>query len=281
MNESSLLVSTDWLAAHLDAPDVRILDCSLRSVTDKCDVYAEYLWKHIPGARFFDIEEIADDDSDLPHMVPPVEKFISEVRALGIGDGHRIVVYDSSGMFSAARVWWMFKLFGNLDVSVLDGGLVKWEAEGREIEKGHPTIRDRHFTARRDATLICDVTRVASAVKLKDAQIVDARSPERFRGEVEEIHEGVRRGRIPGSINVYYGDLLNEDATMKSNAEIGKVFKAAGVDFSRPIINSCGSGVTACIVALAMTRLGHNNWSVYDGSWTEWGMYDGFAIETG
>lgn len=280
-DNTNLLVSTEWLAAHLNAPDIRILDCSLKAVGEKCDTYAEFLWRHIPGARFFDIEDIADDRSDLPHMVPPIEQFISEVRDLGIGDGHRVIVYDSSGIYSAARVWWMFRLFGKMDVAVLDGGLKKWVAEGREVEDGHPVIRDRHFTAQRNAGLVVDGTQVAAAAKLGDPQIVDARSPERFRGEVEEIHEGVRAGRIPGSLNVYYGSLLNEDGTMIGLDELRAVFAKAGVDLNRPVINTCGSGVTAGIVALALTMLGHTDWSVYDGSWSEWGMYDEFRIETG
>jgi thiosulfate/3-mercaptopyruvate sulfurtransferase len=280
-SDPQLIVTTDWLADHLNAPDVKVLDGSWHMPDTGRNGRAEYEAGHIPGALFFDIDEISDTQSALPHMAPPVEKFISRVRAMGIGDGHRVVVYDQNGVFSAARVWWMFRLFGHQDVAVLDGGLPKWKADGYEVEDMPPIARDRHFTARRDATLVRDVTQVAAAAKLGDEQIIDARSPGRFRGEEPEPRPGLRSGHIPGSLNVYFRDLFNADNTMKDEAAMKAVFEAAGVDLSRPVISSCGSGVTACILDLALERLGHRRHSVYDGSWSEWGMYPDLKVETG
>ncbi len=280
-SDPQLLVSTDWLADHLGAPDVRVLDGTYRLPGQGGDPKADHERAHIPGARFFDIDEIADTTSPLPHMLPPVEKFVSRVRAMGVGDGHRIVVYDQDGLFSAARVWWMFRVFGVSDVAVLDGGLRKWMAEGRPVEDMPPAPRDRHFTARKDSSLVRDVTQVAAALKLGEAQIVDARSPARFRGEEPEPRPGLRSGHIPGAKNVHYATLLSPDGTLKPVAETRRIFEAAGVDLSRPIVTSCGSGVTAAILALALERLGHRKWSVYDGSWSEWGAYPDLAVETG
>lgn len=280
-SDPQLLVSTEWLADHLGAPDVRVLDGTYRLPGQGGDPKADYERAHIAGARFFDIDEIADTTSPLPHMLPPAEKFVSRVRAMGVGDGHRIVVYDQDGLFSAARVWWMFRVFGVSDVAVLDGGLRKWIAEGRPVEDMPPAPRDRHFTARKDSSLVRDVTQVAAALKLGEAQIVDARSPSRFRGEETEPRPGLRSGHIPGAKNVHYATLLAPDGTLKPVAETRRIFEAAGVDLSQPIVTSCGSGVTAAILALALERLGHRKWSVYDGSWSEWGAYPDLAIETG
>jgi len=282
MEDPQLLVTTEWLETHLNAPDLRIIDASMVMPDDPRDCHAEYEACHIPGARFFDINDIADTRSDLPHMVPPVEKFISRMRAMGIGDGHRVVVYETSdSLFSAARAWWMFKLFGKVDVAILDGGLPKWMKEGRPVEDMPPIMRDRHFTARRNAALIRDVTQVASAFKLGDAQIVDARSPARFAGIEDEVREGVRRGRIPGSKNVYYKSLSGPDGTLRPLAELRALFENQGVDLEKPLILTCGSGVTACALALALEMLGHRQWSVYDGSWSEWGAYPELAVATG
>lgn len=280
-SDPKTLVSTDWLARHLNDPDLRVLDASWYLPQDQRDVHGEYQREHIPGARFFDIDDVADLRSDLPHMVPPIEKFMSRMRALGVGDGHQVVVYDSAGLLSAARVWWLFRLMGQADVAVLDGGLPKWKAEGRPLEDLAPVVRDRHMVVRFQNQLVRDVTQVARAAKLRDHEIIDARSPERFAGTAPEPREGLRGGHIPGSKNLPYGALLNPDATMKDEADLRAAFTAAGVDLSKPVISTCGSGVTACIIDLALERIGHRNHAVYDGSWSEWGMYNDLKVETG
>ncbi len=275
------LVSTDWLEAHLGDPDLRIIDGSYYLPDMGRDARAEYDAAHIPGARFFDIDEISDQRSDLPHMAPPVEKFMSRMRAMGIGDGHQVVVYDGAGLFSAPRVWWTFRLMGKTDVAVLDGGFPKWQAEGRPVEDLPPVMRDRHMTAVRQNMLVRDVTQVAAAAKLGDHEIIDARSPGRFRGEEPEPREGLRAGHIPGSKNVHYRTLLNDDGTMKSPDDLQAVFEAAGVDLAKPAITTCGSGVTAAILSLALERMGRDRWTLYDGSWAEWGMYGDLKVATG
>ena len=280
-DDPKTLVSTDWLAKHLKDPDLRIVDASWYLPTDPRNPKAEYDEQHIPGARFFDIDEISDARSDLPHMVPPIEKFMSRMRAMGVGDGHQVVVYDGAGIMSAPRVWWLFKLMGQENVAVLDGGLPKWLAEERATEDMPPIARDRHMTVRFQNHLVRDVTQVAHASKLGSPQIVDARSAPRFRGEEPEPREGLRAGHIPKSRNVHYATLLNDDQTMKTVDETRAVFTAAGVDLAQPIVTSCGSGVTAAVLALALERMGHTNWSLYDGSWSEWGMFPTVPIATG
>ncbi len=280
-SDPTILVSTEWLAERLNAPDIRILDASLYLPTDGRNGAEIYGQEHIPGARFFDIDGIADDHSPLPHMLPPVEKFVSRIRRMGIGDGHRVVVYDQQGIYSAARVWWMFRLFGHQDVAVLDGGLPKWKAEGHPVDDEPIDPRERHFTARRNAAMVRDVTQMARAVKLGDEQIVDARAAERFRGDAEEPRKGLRSGHIPGARNVPFTTLLNDDKTMKDADDLRAVFEAAGVDLTRPIVTSCGSGITACVLTLALNRIGHSRNAVYDGSWVEWGAYPDLDIATG
>ena len=280
-DDPKTLVSTDWLASHMRDPDLRILDASMYMPGSDRDAKAEYAVGHIPSARFFDIDEISDSRSDLPHMAPPIEKFMSRMRAMGVGDGHQVVVYDGAGIFSAARVWWLFKLMGQNDVAVLDGGLPKWVAEGRDLEDMPPIIRDRHMTVRRQAHLVKDVTQVSAASKLRDQEIIDARSPGRFRGEEPEPRPGMRCGHIPGSKNVHYASLLNADQTMKTPEETREIFEAAGVDLSKPAITTCGSGVTAAILLLAMARMGKDDHSLYDGSWSEWGMFPTVPVATG
>lgn len=280
-DDPKTLVSTDWLARHLKDPDLRILDASLYLPDMNRDAHAEYMEKHIPGARFFDIDDISDGRSELPHMAPPVEKFMSRMRAMGVGDGHQVVVYDGAGIYSAARVWWLFRLMGQMNIAVLDGGLPKWEAEGRELEDMPPIVRDRHMTVRFQNHLVRDVTQVSQASKLGSVQIVDARAAERFRGEAPEPREGLRAGHIPGSRNVPFTSLLNADKTMKTPDQTRAIFEAAGVDLSQPVITSCGSGVTACVLALALERMGHDQWALYDGSWAEWGMFPTVPVATG
>jgi len=280
-SDPNLLVSADWLAERLAAPDIRILDASYYLPGDGRNGYQEYQKAHIPGARFFDIDDIADRHSPLPHMLPPVEKFVSRVRKMGIGDGHRVIVYDQQGLFSAARVWWMFRIFGHQDVAVLDGGLPQWLAAGHPVDDEEPDPRERHFTGRRNASMVRDVTQIAGAAKLRDEQIVDARAPGRFRGEEPEPRPGLRAGHIPGARNVHYASLLNPDGTMKDVDATRALFEAAGVDLKRPIVTSCGSGVTAAILTLALHRMGHARNALYDGSWVEWGAYPDLAVETG
>lgn len=274
------LVSTDWLENHLRDPDLRILDASWYLPDAGRNGRAEYEKAHIPGARFFDIDDISDQRSDMPHMAPPVEKFMSRLRKMGVGDGHQVVVYDGSGLFSAARVWWLFRLMGKTDVAVLDGGFPKWQAEGREVEDLPPLVRDRHMTVRRQANLIKDVTQVASASKLGDYEILDARSAERFSGKAPEPREGLRVGHIPNSKNIPYRSLLNDDGTMKSAEALREVFEAAEVNVAKPAITTCGSGVTAAILNLAMERMGKIDHALYDGSWAEWGMYNDLRVAT-
>ncbi len=281
LDDPKTLVSTNWLAQHLKDPDLRVLDASWYMPGSGRDPKAEYDAAHIPGARFFDIDEISDLRSDLPHMVPPVDKFMSRMRAMGVGDGHQVVVYDGAGLFSAARVWWLFKLMGQDDVAVLDGGFPKWQAEGREVEDMPPVIRDRHMMVRRQNHLVKDVTQVSAASKLRDHEIIDARAAPRFRGEVPEPRPGLRSGHIPGARNVPFATLLAPDGTLKPPQALSEVFLAAGVDLSKPAITSCGSGVTAAILNLALTRMGKSDHSLYDGSWSEWGQFPTLPVATG
>jgi thiosulfate/3-mercaptopyruvate sulfurtransferase len=280
-DDPKTLVSTDWLQRHLRDPDLRVLDASWYLPDAGRDARAEYMAAHIPGARFFDIDEVSDQRSNLPHMAPPPEKFISRMRAMGIGDGHQVVVYDGAGLFSAARVWWTFRLMGKTDVAVLDGGFPKWRAEGREIEDMPPIVRDRHMTVSRQNHLVKDVTQVAHAAKLGEAEIIDARAAVRYRGEAPEPRPGLRAGHIPGAKNLPFAELLHPDGTLKPAAALKAAFEAAGVDLKKPAITSCGSGVTAAILNLALERIGHRNHALYDGSWAEWGMYDDLKVATG
>lgn len=267
------LVSTEWLGANLDAPDLRVVDGSWHLPGSGRSARAEYADCHIPEAVFFDIDEIADDQSTLPHMLPPAEKFASSVRQLGLGDGNRIVVYDSVGLMSAARVWWMFRVFGHESVAVLDGGFPKWRAEGRRVSDAPSGIAAaRQFTARTNGLLVRDLGQVLEAVGDGSEQIVDARSVGRFRGEEPEPRKGLRGGHIPGARNLPYQRLFAEDGTMLPADGIRARFEEAGVDTSRAIVTSCGSGVTAAILTLALGRLGHSANALYDGSWAEWGQ---------
>lgn len=276
------LIETDELARDLGAPDLVIIDATWYMPNEGKDAHAEYLGEHIPGALFFDIDEIADTKSTLPHMLPPPEKFSSRMRGMGVGDGSRIVVYDSRGLYSAARVWWTFRVMGVDDVSVLNGGLPKWRREGLPLERGAPPNRTtRHFTARRNLELVRDLSDMKALLKDKSAQIIDARAPERFAGKAPEPRTGLRSGHIPGSHNVPFGKLLNQDGTLKSAPELQRLFEQAGVDLNKPVVTSCGSGITASVLALGLAELGHRRTSVYDGSWSEWGADQSLPIETG
>jgi thiosulfate/3-mercaptopyruvate sulfurtransferase len=279
---SNDIVSTDWLADHLGSPDIAIIDASWHLPTANRDAKKEFTAAHIPGAQFFDIDELSDTSSSLPHMLPSPEKFSSRMRRMGIGDGKRIIAYDTVGLFSAARAWWMFKVFGHDDVAVLDGGMKKWLAEGRPTEDGPALPRqERHFTARFKGSMVKDMKEVAAALKSGAAQVADARSGTRFRGEEVEPRPGVRAGHMPGASNVHYASLLNSDGTLRSPVEIKAAFAAAGIDLSKPVITSCGSGVTAAILSLGLTLTGARDHALYDGSWTEWGSDPDATVVTG
>lgn len=279
---SNDIVSTEWLEAHLNSPDIAILDASWHLPTAKRDPKQEFLAAHIPGAQFFDIDELSDTSSPLPHMLPSPEKFSSRMRKMGVGDGKRVIAYDSAGLFSAARCWWMLKVFGHDDVAVLDGGLKKWLAEGRPTEDG-PALKpqERHFTARSRPFMVRDMKEVATALASGTAQVADARSGTRFRGEEVEPRPGVRAGHMPGAKNVHYASLLNPDGTLKSKDAIAETFRAAGIDLAKPVITSCGSGVTAAILTLGLTLIGAKDHALYDGSWTEWGGSADMKVATG
>ncbi len=276
------IVDTDWLADHLASPDLVVLDGSWHLPTEKRNAKAEYLAEHIPGALFFDIDEFSDEKSTLPHMLPSTVKFASRMKKMGIGDGVRIVVYDTTGIFSAARVWWTFRAMGHRDVAVLDGGLKKWKAENRRLEDGEPPKRsERHYTPLQNTEIIRDLAEMKALIKKPGAQIIDARPAGRFEGRDAEPRPGLRSGHIPHSKNVPSQSLLNPDGTFKSETELLALFEAVGIKTNKPVVTTCGSGVTASMLALALAVVGQTNAAVYDGSWAEWGQDNGLPIETG
>jgi thiosulfate/3-mercaptopyruvate sulfurtransferase len=265
------LVSTEWLAGELDAPDLRLIDATFSLPTDTRDAGAEYEAEHIPGAVFLDLDAVADPRHPAPHMVPPEHIFASRMQALGLGDGNRFVVYDNSPLHSAARGWWMLRHFGARHVAVLDGGLAKWKAEGRAVEGGKPQVRHGHFTPQIDKSAVVDKQRVLTLVGAESHTIVDARGAARFSGAEGEPRPGMAAGHIPGSRNLPQGSLFNPDNTMKRGEDLRAAFASAGVDLDKPLVATCGSGITACVLLLGAHLLGKKDAQLYDGSWSEWG----------
>ena len=276
------LVSTDWLAAHLGAPRVKVVDASYKMPGVLPLPVDDYLSAHIPGAVFFDVNAIADHDDPRPHMFPGAEKFARDVSALGISSGDTVVAYDAGGWVAAPRAWWMFLSFGHRDVKVLDGGLKKWRAEGRAVETGKATPRPGKFEAKFDSTYVRSKEQLLDNLQTGKEQVIDARPRPRFEGSVAEPWPGRRSGHIPGSRNVPYAELFEaSNGAMKPLDELRRAFTGAGVDMKTPIVTSCGSGVSALVLTLALYRLGVRGTALYDGSWAEWGLPDGPAIATG
>jgi len=265
------LVSTEWLAAHLRDAEVRVLDGSWHMPQARRDPRAEFHAAHIPGAAFFDIDAIADHSTSLPHMLPSAEAFAQAVGDLGVGTGDFVVVYDTRGVVSAARVWWTFRAFGHDAIAVLDGGLPKWKAEGRPLESGEAKPARRAFRATPRPERVRDLAAMRDNVTARREQVLDARSAGRFTATEPEPRAGLRGGHIPGSLNLPSDTLLRPDGTLLSPVELRKRFEAAGIDFARPVTTTCGSGITASVLAFALHLLGHQGVAVYDGSWTEWG----------
>ncbi|HEY2708554.1 MAG TPA: 3-mercaptopyruvate sulfurtransferase [Caulobacteraceae bacterium] len=275
------LVSTEWLVEHLEDPTLVVLDGSWHMPADGRDAKAEYGAGHIPGAAFFDIDAISDHTSPLPHMLPAPQAFATAVRRLGAQADSTIVVYDTVGVFSAPRVWWEFRAMGHDRVFVLDGGLKKWVAEGHPVEAGWHEAEHGEFKAHPIPTLLADKAAVGAALKAKSAQVVDARSATRFRGDAPEPRPGLRAGHMPGALNAPWSGMVTAEGTLAAPAELMKAFDAAGVDLADPIITTCGSGISASILALGLAVLGRSDVAVYDGSWSEWGAAADTAVATG
>jgi thiosulfate/3-mercaptopyruvate sulfurtransferase len=282
MANTDPLVSTDWLADHLKDPRDKLLDASFKMPGVTPLPKEDYLKSHIPGAVFFDVDGVAEHSSALPHMFPSAEQFGRDVGALGVGNGDTVVLYDSGSWVAAPRAWWMFLAFGHTNVRVLDGGLKKWVAEGRPVESGDARPSPARFVARFDASRVRSKQQLLDNLKSKLEQVIDARTRDRFEGRVKEPWPGRRSGRIPGSYNMPYGELIDaRTGTMKPLGELRAAFAGAGVKLDRPMLTSCGSGVSAAVLTLALYRLGVDNPALYDGSWAEWGLPDGPEIATG
>ena len=276
------LVSTDWLAEHLGRPEVVVVDGSMYLPTSGRDPGAEYTAGHIPGAVFFDLEASSDPASPLPHMLPPPAAFTARMGGLGIGDGHQIVVYDGSGVnLSAPRVWWMFRVMGHERVAVLDGGLGKWREEGRPLETGTATRPRAVFTARPVPGAVRDLAAVRAALEQGTEQVVDMRSAGRFAGAEPEPRPGLRGGHMPGSRNLPFHELVGAGGTLLPADQLRRRIEAAGVDPSRPVVATCGSGVSACALIFALHLIGHDRVALYDGAWTEWAGRPDTPIATG
>ena len=265
------MISTEWLAAHVDDPDLVIVDATWYMPGSGHDSRAEHAERHIPGAVYFDIDEISDHASHLPHMMPEPADFAVHARRLGVEPTSTVVIYDSAGLFSAPRVWWAFRMMGHEKTFVLDGGLPRWIAEAHPLEAGWPLKPHGEFKAHPNPALVADLSQVMSVLTDGGAQVLDARSGPRFRGEEAEPRAGLRSGHMPGARNLPWASIVGPNGALLPKADLEAAFKAAGVDLERPIVTTCGSGVSAAILALGLARLGHWSTPVYDGSWAEWG----------
>jgi thiosulfate/3-mercaptopyruvate sulfurtransferase len=265
------LVTTEWLERELGAPDLKVIDATLFLPGEPRAARAEYEAEHIPGAVFLDLEEVSDSANPVPHMVPPEAKFASRMASLGLRDGQRFVVYDNSPLHSAARAWWMLRSFGAHYVALLDGGLQKWKAEGRPLESGRPQVRHGHFSPSFDRKAVADKAAVASLLGVGSHEIVDARGAGRFTGEEAEPRPGMASGHIPGSKNLPQGRLFNADNSWKRGEALRAAFEAGKVDLAKPMVATCGSGITACVLLFGTHLLGKEDATLYDGSWSEWG----------